>query len=95
MCDAMVICTGLSERHVVSLAHLLDEVADEADFPIISIEGEQGGRWVLVDCGDIVVHVMTQEARDLYHLEKLWGHDFNEHEQHQGLHHHIKKRKST
>jgi ribosome-associated protein len=78
MCDAMIICTGLSERHVVSLAHLLEDVADEADFPIISIEGETGGRWVLVDCGDIVIHVMVQEAREMYNLEKLWGHDFDE-----------------
>lgn len=94
MCDAMIICTGLSERHVVSLAHLLDDVAEEADYPIISIEGEQSGRWVLVDCGDIVVHVMTQEAREMYNLEKLWGHDF-ESDGHNDLHHHIKKHKST
>lgn len=95
MCDAMIVCTGLSERHVVSLGHILSDVAKDSEFPIISIEGEQGGRWVLVDCGDIVVHIMTQEARDLYHLEKLWGHAFDEHDQHHGLHQHIKKHKST
>lgn len=83
MCDAMIICTGLSERHVVSLGHLLDEVGKAADYRIISTEGTHSGRWVLVDCGDLVVHIMVQEAREMYNLEKLWGHNFDETEHHQ------------
>lgn len=71
--DGIVIASGTSQRHVQSLADNVLRRAREADVRPLGVEGEQVGDWVLVDLGDVIVHVMRPEVRDFYNLEKLWG----------------------
>jgi ribosome-associated protein len=72
MFDCVVIATGDSNRQVKALARNVSEKAREAGGEVISIEGEDTGEWVLVDIGDIVVHVMQPTVRQYYNLEELW-----------------------
>lgn len=71
--DAMIIASGRSSRHVRALADRIIEAAKENRIDILGIEGHQQGEWVLVDLGDIIVHVMQVSTRDYYQLEKLWS----------------------
>ncbi|MCG6937466.1 MAG: ribosome silencing factor [Gammaproteobacteria bacterium] len=71
--DWLVIATGSSNRHVKSIANNVVVEAKEAGKPPLGIEGENDGEWVLVDLGDIIVHVMQQQVREYYDLESLWS----------------------
>ena len=68
-----VMATGTSPRHVKTLANATHEGCREAGVPVLGSEGERPGNWVLVDLGDVVVHLFQSEARDFYALERLWG----------------------
>ncbi len=70
--DYMVVASGTSERHVHALAdHVVEAVAVHRIKPL-GVEGEHSRDWVLVDLGDVIVHVMLPETRQFYQLEKLW-----------------------
>lgn len=71
--DFLIICSGTSKTHVRSIArHIALEAKNTGHAPLSS-EGDDVGDWVLVDFGDIIAHVMDDETRALYQLEKLWG----------------------
>lgn len=71
--DTMLICSGNSKRHVVSIAQNLVQECKQAGEAPLHVEGQDTGDWVLIDYGDVVVHVMQDETRDHYQLEKLWN----------------------
>ncbi|MEE3096453.1 MAG: ribosome silencing factor [Pseudomonadota bacterium] len=71
--DFLVVASGNSSRHVKSLADNVVDKAKEAGCPPIGVEGENDADWVLVDLGDVVVHVMQPAARSFYDLERLWS----------------------
>ena len=72
MFDRVIIATGDSNRQVKALAKSVHDKVKEAGGIVIGIEGEDAGEWVLVDLGDIVVHVMQPAVRTYYNLEELW-----------------------
>jgi ribosome-associated protein len=77
--DWVVIATGSSSRHVKSLANNVVISMKDAGKPVLGVEGEDDGEWVLVDLGDVIVHVMQQQVREFYDLESLWSVDVNRH----------------
>ena len=76
--DRMVIATGLADRQISAMATHLEEKLAEAGLKRVLIEGANGSDWVLIDAGDIVVHLFKREARALYALERMWGADLDE-----------------
>jgi len=70
--DYMVVASGTSERHVHALADNVVEKLAERKIKPLGVEGEHSRDWVLVDLGDVIVHVMLPETRQFYQLEKLW-----------------------
>lgn len=71
--DVMIVASGTSTRQVSSIARKVSERAKEAGVRPFGVEGENTGDWVLVDLGDVVVHVMQPSVRDFYQLERLWS----------------------
>jgi len=71
--DVMVVASGNTARQVKALADSVVEKAKQAGVRPLGVEGEEHGEWILVDLGDLVVHIMQPAVRDFYNLEKLWG----------------------
>lgn len=71
--DTLIIASGDSNRQVKALAQHVRDKLKEAGASIIGVEGEDSGEWVLVDAGDLVVHVMQPAVRAYYNLEELWA----------------------
>jgi ribosome-associated protein len=76
--DRMVVATGLADRQIAAMATHLSDKLHEAGFKKLRIEGANGTDWVLIDAGDIIIHLFKPEARLLYALEKMWGPDLDE-----------------
>jgi ribosome silencing factor RsfS/YbeB/iojap len=76
--DRMVIATGLADRQISAMATHLEEKLRQAGLRRIQIEGAGGADWVLIDAGDIVIHLFKPDARALYALEKMWGAELDE-----------------
>ena len=73
MFERVVIASGESTRQVKALADNVQEKARENGARVYGVEGEASGEWVLVDLGDVVVHIMHPTVRDFYNLEEVWG----------------------
>ena len=73
--DAMLVVSGRSNRHVASIADKLEEALKAAGYRDLRIEGQQHCDWVLVDAGDVIIHIFRPEVRMFYNLEKLWSPD--------------------
>ena len=71
--ERVVIASGDSNRQTRALARNVADKAREAGLPVLSVEGEESGEWVLVDLGSVVVHVMQPAVRSYYNLEELWS----------------------
>jgi ribosome-associated protein len=72
MADYMLICSGRSTRQVVSISEkLADRLKQDYGF-LCKMEGKETGDWVLIDAGDVIVHVFRPEVREFYDLEKMW-----------------------
>ncbi len=80
--DSMIIANGTSSRHVQAVAdHVADKIKEKG-INAIGSEGRGNSDWVLIDLGDVVVHVMTPQAREYYDLERLWGEPETTHQAH-------------
>ena len=77
-CDRMVIATGLADRQIAAMAEHLTEKLRAAGLKRVQVEGAGGSDWVLLDAGDIVVHLFKPDARTMYALEKMWSADLDE-----------------
>jgi len=70
--DFMVIASGTSNRHIAAISEYILESLEETNISGIRIEGQGGDDWILVDAGDVVIHLMSADAREFYDLESLW-----------------------
>jgi ribosome-associated protein len=70
--DYMVVTSGTSNRHVASIAERVIKDLHKAGIKDVRVEGMQQGDWVLIDAGDVIVHVFRPEVREFYGLEKMW-----------------------
>ncbi len=71
--DVFILATGGSDRHVRAIADAVKEAVEELGERPLGIEGYDEGRWLLLDLGDVIVHVFQREVREHYDLERLWS----------------------
>lgn len=72
----MVVSSGRSHRHVGALAEYLVQALKDAGVPQVRVEGMPACDWVLIDAGDVIVHIFRPEVREFYNIEKMWAVDF-------------------
>lgn len=73
LADYFIICHGNSDRQLQAMAREVQEKVEENGYTIKRIEGYENARWILVDAGDVVVHIFHKDERAFYNLERLWG----------------------
>lgn len=73
LADYFIICSGTSTIHIRTMADELDEKMSEAGFNLIHKEGLESARWILLDFGELVIHIFHEEDRSFYNLERLWA----------------------
>lgn len=73
LADYFLICHGNSDRQIQAIAREVQEKAHENGFEVKRVEGFDAARWILIDLGDVVVHVFHRDERSFYNLERLWG----------------------
>jgi len=71
--DYFLICSGNSDRQVQAIASHIEEKMSKQGIRPLGVEGKREGRWILLDYGDVIVHVFYQPAREFYDLERLWS----------------------
>jgi ribosome-associated protein len=71
--DYFLICSGGSERQVRAIADAIDEALGPFGLALLGVEGHREGHWILMDYGDVIAHVFSQETREYYALERLWA----------------------
>lgn len=71
--DFMVVASGRSGRHVAALSDHVVEALRKGGFHVMSVEGKETGDWVLIDAGDVIVHIFRPEIRQFYNIEKMWA----------------------
>ncbi len=71
--DYMIIANGTSTRHVTALSNQISTKLKNLGFQIFSIEGQREGNWILVDAGDVIIHLFRAEVREFYNLDKMWS----------------------
>ena len=71
--DYMIICSGTSNRHITALSSYLNEDLKKLNLNMLNIEGRKNGDWIIVDIGDIIIHLFRSEVREYYNLEKMWA----------------------
>lgn len=70
--ETMIVCTATSSRHAASTAQNLIDECKKAGVPVFGEEGKAVADWIVVDLGEAIVHILQQDSRELYQLEKLW-----------------------
>ena len=73
ICDYLVVTSARSQRHVAAVAEHVIKDLHAAGLPHVRVEGLKQGDWVLIDAGDVIVHVFRPEVRAFYNLEKMWS----------------------
>ena len=73
LADYFMICSANSDRQINAIVDEIVDKEEEAQVEVKRIEGKDGGKWVLIDLGDLIVHVFSNSEREFYNLEKLWS----------------------
>lgn len=73
LADYMIVATGLSQKHISALAERIIDKLEALGFKNVPVEGKDASDWIVVDAGNIIVHLFRQEARNMYNLEKMWS----------------------
>lgn len=76
--DRMIIASGVAERQIAAMAQHIERRLKEENLARVRVEGDQTSDWVLLDAGDVIVHLFMPESRELYALERMWGSDFDQ-----------------